>query len=240
MKNLGRIFWGVFFVLAGATVIINQLGYFEKINIFSLILAIFIIAIVIRSMRHLVFSGIFFGIASIMILFGKPLGIENLVPWPVLATALFLTIGCSVIFHKSVLNHARTYHNKFRNTNNPDNFGEVVNVDDPNEFNYEVRFGSSIKYINSKCLKRADFSCSFGALKLFFDDTKLDKGGAILNLNASFSGVEIFVPKDWRIVNNANVSLSGFEEKNRNNPTDNNTLTITGNISLSGVTIIFV
>ena len=180
-------------------------------------------------------GGIFFPLALLGIIYAEPLGITSLVPWPILSTALLLTIGFSIIFHKH-----HKWHTKFITTGNTENFGEVINEEDDSTVSLHVNFGSSIKYVNSKDFKKGEFTCHFGALKVYFDNTVLHEGSATVEIDISFGGMELYIPKNWKVVQGVNMSLGGIEEKNRNMPDGNNTLTLNGKCSLAGIEIIYV
>ena len=49
------IFWGVLFILAGIFLIISKLGYFPDVNVFSLLLTVFLVVVIGKSLRHLNF-----------------------------------------------------------------------------------------------------------------------------------------------------------------------------------------
>ena len=237
MRNK-NLFWGIFFIVAAGAIVVNQLGYFVGISLFNLVLTILLVPIVIESVVHLNFPGILFPLAILGILYAENLGIQNLVPWPILVTALLGSIGFSILF-KSSWPHRHIDH--FHHSSNEENFGEIINTEDESNVEYKVNFGSGIKYVNSENLKTANLSCSFGALKVYFDNSKPDVEGARINIEASFSGVELYIPKTWKIVNEVNVSLGGIEEKNnRYNTGEGSTVTLTGKISFSGVEIIYV
>lgn len=78
--------------------VISKLGYFPDINAFSLILTVFLVVIIAKSIPHLNFSGILFPIAFICIIYARQLGITAITPWTVLIAALFGSIGLSMIF----------------------------------------------------------------------------------------------------------------------------------------------
>lgn len=233
---VSKIFWGLFFILSGLLIIVNQLGYFTQINILSLVFTILLIAIIIKSIFHRFFGGIFFPLAMIGIIYAEALEITSITPWPILITAFFLSIGFSIMFHKK--NRFSLFYN--HSHDNHEHFDTIINENDDSIVETHVSFGSSIKYVNSNNLKRANFSCSFGALKIYFDNTILDENGAEIHLNASFSGVELYIPKNWTVVFSASTNLAGIDEKNRSTPDGKNTVTLIGDISLSGVEIIYV
>ena len=240
MKNKhNNWFWGIFFIIASAAIIVNQLGYFTQINLLSLILTILLIPIILKSIIHVNFAGILFPIAILAILFAEPLHITNLVPWPILLTALLGSIGLSLLFKKSWPH--RVINGHFDNHNfHHEHFEQVVNNPDDSNVDFKVSFGSGVKYVNSESLKRVNLSCSFGALKVFFENSKISTDGAEIYLDASFSGIELYIPKTWNIINNANVSLAGVEEKNHRQEPTGPQIILKGNISFSGVEIVYV
>ena len=205
-----KIFWGLFFILAGMFLIVSRLGYFTEINIFSLVLTIFLIACMIKSVRHLNFAGILFPAAFLCIIYDEVLGITQITPWPVLGAALFASIGLSIIFHNR-------YH-----------------------LGHETTFGSSIKYVNSDDFSQANLSCSFGAMKIYFDNAVIQNDNAIIRLDVSFAGVELYIPKAWNVINKVDSTFGAVDEKNRNQSTGIPSVTLTGSASFSGVTIIYV
>lgn len=226
-----KVFWGLFFILAGIFILVSKLGYFTDINIFSLFLTVFFVACMIKSVRHLNFAGILFPAAFLCIVYAEPLGITTITPWPVLGAALFGSIGLSIIFHDKC--HYAHIHHRDRYTN-------VIDQEDENSFNFDTSFGSSIKYVNADDFSKANLDCSFGSMTVYFDNAIIQNGNAQINLDVSFAGVELYIPKSWNIINKANVSFGAIEEKNRNQSTGVPSVTITGSVSFSGVTIIYV
>ena len=97
-----RVFWGVLLILAGIFLIISKLGYFPNVNVFSLLLTVFLVVIIVKSLPRFNFAGILFPIAFICIIYDKQLGITAITPWTVLIAALLGSIGLSMIFHKHI------------------------------------------------------------------------------------------------------------------------------------------
>ncbi|MDD3452905.1 MAG: hypothetical protein PHN42_01335 [Bacilli bacterium] len=222
-----KIFWGLFFITSGIVVIINQLGYFTNINLFSLLFTIMLLPIFVKSIFRRNFAGIFFPVALFMIIYSNQLNLNDITPIPVLLTAALCSIGFTIIFGK---NH---------NCNN-EKFDQIINEQDESEIDFKVSYGASIKYVNTEDLKKANLSCSFGALKVYFDNAKISGDNAIINLDISFSGVEIYIPKEWKVINNVEISLGGIEDKNIRNINYEKTVTLTGKVSLSGLSIFYI
>ena len=97
-----------------------------------------------------------------------------------------------------------------------------------------------VDYINSDKFEQADLGCSFGSMKVYFDNAKLNNGRGIVRIDASFSGVELYIPKTWIVENRVNTSFAGVDEKNRNMGNSDNILTIVGNASFAGVEIVYI
>jgi predicted membrane protein len=229
-------FWGLFFITAAAVILVNQLGYFGGINLFSLVFTILLIPIIIKSLFKLNFAGVLFPLAILGIIFNKQLGIEELTPWPILATALFGSIGLWLIFKPLIFKNVKFY-NGF---NHAEHFDEIINTEDKSTVDLAINFGSCIKYVNTDDFKKANIRCSFGSMKVYFDNAKIDGDEAVVNLDISFGGVELYIPREWKIVNKADVSLGGIEEKTRTLGDGKKTLYIYGKVSLSGVEIIYI
>jgi hypothetical protein len=183
-----RIFWGVLFVLMGIVLVISKLGYFPGVNVFSLLLTAFLVAVIVKSLFHLNFAGILFPIAFICIIYDKQLGITSITPWTVLIAALLGSIGLSMIFHK----HVKWIKNK---CNNDDYKFEKINIEDESHVVFKSSFGASAKYINTDKFEQADFECSFGAMKVYFDNAIMSNNNAVVRINASFSGIELYITK---------------------------------------------
>jgi predicted membrane protein len=228
-----RVFWGVLFIVAGIFLVISKLGYFEGVNAISLILTVFLVSIIVKSVPRLNFSGILFPIAFIGIIYDKQLGITAITPWTILLAALFGSIGLSMIFNKHV-NFLKRKHfceeYKF----------EKIDVEDESHVSFRNSFGESIKYINTDKFEQADLNCSFGGMKVYFDNAVMSNENALVRIDASFAGIELFVPRTWKIEDRTHVFLGGISEKNKSDQIKTNTLILVGDISFAGVEIIYI
>lgn len=222
-----KIFWGLFFVMAGALVLVNQLGLFTKIGLCSLFFTIFLVAILIKSIARISFTGILFSIAGLCIVYAETLHIESITPWPVLIAALFGSIGLHCMFSSHHKHHC-------------DRDFVSESIDSDNIVNVDVSFGASVKYINTKNLEKVNIFCSFGAVKIYFDNANIKNDNAVIDFNMSFAGAELYIPKNWKVENNIDTSLAGIDEKNSNAKDIEKTIILTGKINLSGIEIIYI
>lgn len=248
-----NVFWGILLLLAAAALVIGKLGMLGDISLFSLIVTVFMVVIIIRSIPSLHFAGILFPLAVLCILYDERLGIESLTPWTVLIVAGLGSAGLSMIFgectrkrfekkwneedgewkhcHKGFSHHGHGKEADF----------EVVDEEDGSYIHHRTIFGASTKYINTLHLKEANLECSFGAMKVYFDRAALENGKADLWIQANFAGIELYIPRDWKVENHVSAILGGVDEKSQHYPAEHgSTLVIKGNISFAGVDIIYI
>lgn len=225
-------FWGVFFILAAAFILLSQLGMLVEFSVWTLLLSVLLVAIIIQSLIHVEFFGIFVPLGVILILFDGPLGIEALTPWPVLGAAVLLSIGFSILFkgklHRGYKHHERIHRNE--------------TVEDLNEDRVvcKMSFGSSIKYLHAQNLEQAEFDCSFGALKIYFDQAKLSPNGADVLINCSFSGITLYIPHDWKVIDQMETSMGGVKNRENRSASDANVIRLRGSVSFGGVDIVYI
>ena len=102
-----NLFWGFALIIFAVILILSQMGFLGsfKIGVWTLLATVFLLAVLLKSLFCLNFSGILFPIAFLCILYDEPLGITAITPWTVLIAALLGSIGLSLIFRdrKSVV-----------------------------------------------------------------------------------------------------------------------------------------
>lgn len=236
MKNK-TWFWGLFFVCAGAIIILNALNVWGEIGVFRLLLGILMVPVIIKSIPGLHFGGILFPLAFLIILFAEELNLTMITPWPVLFTALFLTIGLSLVFK----GRQYGFHNFGRSRKHRKHgYINTTGSIDEDEVSFGTSFGAGSKYLNSSNLRKAEFHCSFGALQIYFDNAQLSPEGATAHFEGSFCGIEIYIPRTWQVQNNIEVSLGSVEENNKGAVSEGPVLTLTGSVSLGGMEINYI
>lgn len=253
--KIRNVIWGLFFIFAAIMVVTNQIGLFTHINFIGLLIVVLLIPVIIESCIHLNFPGIFFPTGFILLVFDKPLGLGDLSFWTVMLASLFLSIGFSIIF-KPKYNWNNQFKHVSNNENNTNfstdpnseyyqknyNENKKVEVDYTNENNikFNVDFSASSKYIHSNALESVTIHCSFGHMKVYFDNAQLSPNGASIHLDCSFGGVQLYIPRAWHVVNSASVSLGAIDEKNGHSSNVGPIVKITGNVSLGGAEIYYI
>lgn len=248
-----NIFWGLFLLLAAVFLVVSRLGFLEGFGVVSILFAIFWVAILIEGVIRLSFGKILFSLAFLSIIFDEQLGIEAITPWVVLAAALLGTIGLNMIFK-------RKKHYSYDGDWNKHYGDKIVDVEidteadadmydeakrqanglSGNKIFFRTNFGSAVKYVNSDNFEFAALECSFGAMKVFFDNATIQNGNATIELDVSFGGVELYLPKHWSVVNQTDTAFGGVDEKNHNSTNGSPVVTLTGDVNFAGVTIIYV
>ena len=130
-----NIFWGILFVLGAIGLIVGKMGFLSGVNPFSLGFSVILGVIIIDSLFRLNYAGILFPIAFLCIIYDKQLGITSLTPWTVLISALFGSIGLSMIFPKKTKFYKKKSYWRVEE-------GENINIED--EANIKISSAFSI------------------------------------------------------------------------------------------------
>lgn len=232
MRKGERAFWGVFFILAAAVVIISKLGMIQGLTIYQIIIGIILTACIIKSILYRSITGLLFAIAFAIILFERQLGLEAITPWPVLLAAALGSIGFSIIFPGRVKRISEK-HWKVDEDYIHQKTGE-------NYTGYETVFGSGVKYIKSDDFKGIDLKSVFGGMKVYFEEAQIVGDGAVINLEVVFGGAELYIPKDWDVRIDARCVFGGINEKNKPSASLGPVVRITGEAVFGGVEIIYI
>lgn len=235
MKNRrNNIFWGLLLIVAALVLVVGKLGYLPNINVFSIVLTVFFVACIIKSIPRRHYWGIFIPLAFIGIIYDKQLGITSITPWTLLIAAALISIGLSFLFPNKHWGNCG-YVQGVTDSENFESFYE-----DEDFVNCNSTFSGITKYINSTNFKQASVVSKCGGVKLYLDNAKMAEDSAVITFDVVCGGVELFVPRTWNIINNLSATLGGTEEKNRRDDITSSTLILQGNLTLGGVTITYV
>lgn len=229
-----EVFWGLLFILAAVLIIMNHFGFFEGIGMYEIVATVILSGIIIKSILNINFWGILFPLAVICIIFADQWNITDFTPWPALLSALLFSLGLSMIFKRPSLWVYHYHHHHHMHRSN------IINEQDSNDINISTSFGASMKYVNSDNFEKANISCSFGDVKVYFDNVIISSGKADIYLDVSFGNAELYIPKTWKVINNVQVFLGDMGEKNRSDNSDSPVVTIHGNISFGNAKILYI
>lgn len=230
-----NIFWGVVLVLLAVLIIVSEMGFVEGIGFWTVVFSVIFGAMLIRGIIKFDMTQILFSLAFLCIAWDDVLGIEAITPWPVLLAALLGSIGFSMIFGGK---KKKIYKEKFRSSHNAT--CDTVEQDYGEEVKCAVSFGSIVKYIKSENLKTVNASVSFGSASIYLDNAKAPSGEVVINIDSSFGGVELFVPKNWFVTNNMQNSFGGIDIENNNNGANEVNVILIGSASFAGVSVTYI
>ena len=246
-RNKNSIFWGLMLIAIACYLILSQLQIVTlAVSITKLILGVIFVGTAINSIVEKSFGGFFCSLAFLWIIFDSVFKLPVVSTPVVLMIALLLTIGFSMLFpkkHRVFANYDEKKHVEWDDYDNPDKVGKhqtVFNSDTNETFYGSNRFGASAKYINTGNFQKADIDCSFGEIKVYFDSAKITGSSAEICVRQSFGCTQLFIPKEWQIVQKASAFAGAIEERNQNKSTGSPIVYLTGEVKFGSIIITYV
>ncbi len=233
--KMGKIFWGVGFILFAVVLILDALGIMTplmssvgEISLITLLGALLLISYAVSRLINGRIGEIFVPLAFIFMLFEKNIaflcGLEdpNIINnWLVFGCAVLLWIGCSILFsgHKYRSRHA---HRSKKRTRGGVNLAAAVNYIDASTFHEE--------WVEN----------NLGALSIYFENADKYEGGGTLYIDNNLGATEINVPSSWRYAQSIDNSLGSVTTPLECGDPDGPLLIIKGDNNLGAVSIEFV
>jgi predicted membrane protein len=107
-----------------------------------------------------------------------------------------------------------------------------------NDFDITAFFSGQNKNIDLKNFKSGTISAYFGSAEIDLTKTEISPDDAVLNINTAFGGIELRVPKNWRLSFSGSPIFGGFDDKTSQDVIDDSpTLFINYNVSFGGIEI---
>lgn len=243
MKNR-NIFMGVLLISIAIFLILNQVGLITAgISGWNIVLGGFFVGILIQGIIDRSFFGIFFSLAFLWMIFDKALGLGNISGITVMLIALLLSIGFSFLFPRKHYHKYKEKSLEWEDYEKEDKIGKYKKVVEEigEKFVYcSNSFGATAKYINCNNLERATIDCSFGEIKVYFDNAVVQNPSVEICVHLSFGSIELYIPREWNVVQKADVFAGSIDEKNRNSSDGMPLVELVGDVSFGAVTIIYV
>lgn len=232
-----KLITGVGLLGLAVLLILNKLEIISfHFEIWTIILTIFFGVTLIQGLVHRRLTESIFSIAFLCMIYASELGIEKLVPWTILATALLIDIGLSLIFH-SFFKYSFGWSKL--GGKNFDDAKQAINSDEKIIIN--ERMSSSIRYVKTDHLQRIKTNVTLATLRLYFNQTELQNHQATLIINSTLSEIRLYVPKEWDVAINIDNILSEIKEENKPaHEVLTERLNLRGSLNLSEVKIIYV
>lgn len=237
MKNR-KIFWGIFFILAAVFVLVSKIGIFPDISVIGIFLTVFLVWVFVEGIRNINFYEMLFSLAFLCIIYDKPLGITALTPWPVLAAALFGSIGLSMIFRGKKRQDYTQF--EWNESGHIGGVGSSAEQCSGEQIRCENNFGTAIRYINSDNFRHAQIENNFGTMSVYFDNAVVQAGSASVSVENNFGSVQLYLPKEWKVVNNLEHSLGAIKEKGTCLGTSGTVMYLTGSANFGEINVIYI
>lgn len=197
-----NLVFGVLFIVAGAALMLDRLGYMNAREFFyywPVVLVIFGVGLLARRGRQAAISGSLLTVAGSVLLLQR-LGILNIglrELWPL----VLIAIGIVVLYNSL---RSRTGEVPAGSSGNPD------------VLNDGAFFGGVEKKVQSERFQGGEVFAVFGGVELNLRQARIPKGQrAVVNANAIFGGVEMTVPETWHVVTEGVAILGGFADSRK-------------------------
>lgn len=232
--------WGIFLLLAAALVVVNQIGGFMEIGFWSIAVAALAAAMLISSVVSLSFGMIPIPVAVLYYVFQKPLhelhGLPVLGFWTLALVAALACAGIAVLSPGGWAKSRKHGAHKRYTVNIGDN-GDKEDCDD-NTPVINVSFGGASRYLYAASLEKVRINCQFGGAEVYFENATLSPNGAEVICHCRFGAIELYVPREWKVIDNVSCTLGGLNSDRGFSKDDNAPrLTITGTVAFGGMEI---
>jgi predicted membrane protein len=198
-NNGGRIFWGLALVVIGALFLLDRLGMhdfgYSISRYWPVIIMLVGLSILISSgFRRPLAGVILIGIGVVFQL--RELDILEYDVWHYIWPAVIILIGLSLLIRP-----------RLRHWN-----GQAPAISQADLDVAGVFYGMK-RRIEAANFRGGRATAVFGGVDLDFTAAGLEGGKATLEATAIFGGIEIIVPRDWRVVVDGTPILGGIDEK---------------------------
>lgn len=260
-------FWGFVLVLMAVCLIAGQYDVFDGISFWMVMLSILGGAVILDGIVHISINGIVVGVVLLFVLWKNQLGFRELSYWTILVAALLLLIGLNILFYPfririeawKMRRRMKRYDRQIASGNkkNPGNWNNTGEFQGESRFTDNMQgeegkktgingsyvmlkrnFGGGVEYIRSNDFQMADITLAFSGLKVYFENAVIQGTSAEIHVEASFSGLDLYVPSEWVVEDEMQHFAGGTEIKPRpQNIAPTKTLKLTGSLNFSGVTV---
>ncbi len=209
------IFLGVFFIVIAMSILTNALGFTLHFPIFKALICGFLLVIAIDGLAKKRPFEMLVPIAIIVSIILSVLNIHTKIGgFPLIAAAVLLSIGINIIMKGS--NRVEFIDEGYREeyeTNEPENEEEepgkervyskkitpVRRYSEENrKIGFDTIFSSSRRNINAE-FETAEVNAVFGDAGIYFNEAVPFDGSAIIETDAVFGSIKVYVPADWKL-----------------------------------------
>jgi hypothetical protein len=227
-----KILWGLLILGCGVMLLLAALGLGEEYEAVRIIGSVLLLGIAITSIIRIQWFMAVLPLALIAYLWRIQLGFPNLDFWLLLASAVVLGIGLSIIFHKK----NRHFNKVHRSDDWSSTTEEVLSNDEV--ININSNFGEHTKYIHADGLKRVNISSSFSSVKVYFDQCQPSSEGLVINVSSNFAGVVLTMPRSWNVENHINTFAAEVNDRDGTRSADGCKVMLKGSVNFAEVKLL--
>ncbi|MFR3431148.1 MAG: hypothetical protein ACLTTH_14150 [Holdemanella porci] len=229
-------FWGIICILGAILIFGNLFGFLPfTFSLWKIIGTLICLSVIIDGIKERSFYSPLFGIAIIFYLFKEDLGFEEISLWLLLLATWLLAWGLNK--HYSILKS----HIKSTNILKSILVMTIQKIEYSTNsiINITSSFGEKVQYIQTNDLQYVTIDSKFSGLKLYFDQATI-QNQATIEIDGNFTGIELYVPKEWSVQSHVRAFFGGVDEKGQPSSSGYPTLNITGRIHFGGVEIHYI
>lgn len=237
-----RTLAGGLIIVAGILLLMSNVGFFDfdigrLFFSWPAILVFFGIIIMISSNFQ---SGFLLTSVGVIFLISKHYFLDLWTLWP----AFLIIIGVNSLLHArrtpSEPDRFRHGHREGKNSKGDwDAHNNWKQEELHSDFICEsAAFSGSRKFIHSSNFKGGKISAFFGGAEMDLSDCQLAPGNNVLDIDAVFGGITLFIPDEWRVIIQISPLFGDFSDERRkpsiHNINDDRTLIIRGRVIFGG------
>jgi len=230
-----RVIYGIYFVAAAMIILLFASGVMGDVPVFKAVVPIILLPVFISGARKLGFARMILPVAITVIVFSEELGITHISPWLIILAAILLSVGLNMLVPRKtrLLRKLGIKSSELKGTGTAD-----TGSADPDNIRINSHFGGVEKYVESRNFTSATVECAFSGISIFFDKANLNTDGAKIFFDAKYSGIQLYVPRDWQVINKLDASMSGVDiRESSDSPLK---LTLYGKVSLCGLDVKYI
>jgi hypothetical protein len=240
-----RIFWAILILGGGVLLLLSALGIGVDSDPYKIVGSLLLLGVAVSSLVKLRYFFTVLPLAGMVYLWRDLLGFPDVQLWPLLGAGALLGIGLSVLFHKKSDFHVRMHrHNDddddddCKDCGSSDKDVKVETLDAGESASIDCNFGEQTKYIHADNLKKVSLNVSFGEVKAYFDQCKVDPEGLTIQVNSSFCGISLMVPRTWAVENHISSFAAAVNDQGPETTPSEARVKLVGSLNFAEIKII--
>lgn len=114
---------------------------------------------------------------------------------------------------------------------------ETSTLEHSDEIHVDATFGGVKLQNDSRHFKGGKVALTFGGLELDLRQAVMEQAEATIDINATMSGIELRVPRDWQVVVQLAATMGAVEDKTTAPPAPGHRLVLRGELMLGGLEV---